>query len=166
MHVSGTFEQIKPGSTSWTGFSRYFDVRFFYILLSSLRIVLHSIPVVFLLIYLLFHMTNFHTTTFTRAYCDLFCFANVQLVTSKYISHCRWRHTAIPSFKQPGRISCFVFYKGKSSGSFTVVLAMAKPKHPPWHEFFTNAITSDSMSHICLITHLLLKKIFWYNYSV
>lgn len=165
MHVSGNFQQIKPGSTSWTGFRQYFDVRFFYILLPSLRIVLHSILVVFLLIYLLFHMSNFHTITFIWAYCDLFCFANMQLVTSKYISHCRWRHMAIPSFKQPGKISCFVFYKGKSSGSFTVVLVMAKPKYTPRYVFFTDAITSNSESHIYSITHLLLKKIFWYNYS-
>lgn len=38
---------------------------------------------------------------------------------------------AISSFKQPGRISCFAFYKGKNGGFPMVLLVVTKPKYTP-----------------------------------
>lgn len=61
---------------------------------------------------------------------------------------------AISSFKQPGRISCFAFYKGKNGGFLTVPLEVAKPKHTPWCVSLTSATASNADSLICSVTHL------------
>lgn len=62
---------------------------------------------------------------------------------------------AIPSSKQPGRISYFVFYKGKNGGFLTVLLVVAKPKHTPWCVFLiVSATASNTDSLICSVTHL------------
>lgn len=61
---------------------------------------------------------------------------------------------AIPSSKQPGKISYFVFYKGKNGGCLTVFLVVTKPKHTPWCVFLTSATASNTDSLICSVIHL------------
>lgn len=61
---------------------------------------------------------------------------------------------AISSFKQPGRISCFAFYKGENGGFLTVLLVVAKPKHTPWCVLFTSGTANNTDSLICSVIHL------------